>query len=269
MCMTGPLAIRHYLFISLVLLMAGCARMAKAPVTTPVVDHSKAAAAPARVVKQNQGVHLVRKGDTLYSIAWRYGEDYKEVAHWNGIRFPYVIYPGQVIRLKALPGTAVPSPKPIPAPTSARQAAAKQIQIPAERIPIPQQQSVKTADKLVWRWPTTGKLVRLNLPTSEKGLNIAGSMGQEIHAAADGEVVYSGSGLLGYGKLIIIKHNDTYLSAYAHNDRVLIEEGMQVTIGQKIATMGIGNNGKPLLHFEIRKDGKPVDPMLYLPVQRS
>ncbi|MBF8268510.1 MAG: peptigoglycan-binding protein LysM, partial [Gammaproteobacteria bacterium] len=87
--------------------------------------------------------------------------------------------------------------------------------------------------------------------------------------AADGEVVYSGSGLLGYGKLIIIKHNDTYLSAYAHNDNLFIEEGMQVASGQKIATMGIGNNGKPLLHFEIRKDGKPVDPMRYLPAQRS
>ncbi|MBF8269765.1 MAG: hypothetical protein HW386_1474, partial [Gammaproteobacteria bacterium] len=111
---------------------------------------------------------MVQKGDTLFSIAWRYGEDYKEVALWNGIRPPYVIYPGQVIRLKTLPGSTVPSPNTNNAPTPGRQATAKQTQTPVERKPLPQ--SVKTADRLAWRWPTTGKLVRLNLPTSGKGL---------------------------------------------------------------------------------------------------
>ena len=262
----------HSLLIVFVLLLSACAWTTKTPVSPPVVDRSKPVNS-ARAITKNQVFHVVQKGDTLYSIAWRYGEDYKEVALWNGIRSPYVIYPGQEIRLKAPAGTTNMPQKPVPATTIApparRATAPKQIPAPAGRKSVPQSQSVRTADKLAWRWPTNGKLVRLNLPTSEKGLNITGTMGQEIRAAADGEVVYSGSGLLGYGKLIIIKHNDTYLSAYAHNDRIFIEEGMQVTIGQKIATMGIGNNGQPLLHFEIRKDGRPVDPMLYLPTQRS
>jgi len=264
----GPL--KSYLVLTVALLTAACATTVKAPVTTPVVDRTRSAAVTASAARQNRGYHVVEKGDTVYSIAWRYGEDYKEVAMWNGIKSPYLIYPGQVIRLKPPPGVSgsstTPGTRSAPprATTSLPRSSAPADR--AEPVPTP---GVKSADNLNWGWPTTGKIIYLNLPTSEKGLNITGAIGQEIRAAANGEVVYSGSGLLGYGKLIIIKHNDTYLSAYAHNDRILIEEGMQVTMGQPIATMGIGNNGQPLLHFEIRKDGKPVDPNQYLPAKRS
>lgn len=249
-----------------VLLLTACTTTVRAPVSIPIEERSRPVYAPAAKPTPGQGFHVVAQGDTLYSIAWRYGIDYKEVAAWNGIRPPYLIYPGQVIRLKSSSGV-VTMRQPKPSERQQENAARKTI-APSVRQTPPSSRS-RTAGEVTWRWPSEGKLVRLDLPTSDKGLNISGMLGQEIHAAAAGEVVYSGSGLLGYGKLIIIKHNDTYLSAYAHNDRILIEEGMQVTIGQQIATMGIGKNGKPLLHFEIRKNGKPVDPMRYLPPRNS
>ena len=261
---------KPYPVLAMVLLLAACATTIDAPVTTPVVDRTRSAASIPSAASHNRGYHVVEKGETLYSIAWRYGEDYKEVAVWNGIKSPHVIYPGQVIRLKPPTGATGSSTTPSTRSASPRTTTAlPRSPAPADRSEPEPAPGVKTADNLNWGWPTTGQIVHLNLPTSEKGLNITGNVGQEIRAAADGEVVYSGSGLLGYGKLIIIKHNDTYLSAYAHNDRILIEEGMQVTMGQPIATMGIGNNGQPLLHFEIRKDGKPVDPNQYLPARRS
>ena len=116
-----------------------------------------------------------------------------------------------------------------------------------------------------WQWPTSGRVIKSDSPTARKGLEIAGSQGQAVKAAAAGSVVYSGSGLLGYGRLIILKHSDTFLSAYAYNERLLVAEGDQVATGQQIATMGLDNSGQPVLHFEIRKDGRPVNPMEHLP----
>ena len=116
-----------------------------------------------------------------------------------------------------------------------------------------------------WQWPTSGRVIKSDSPTARKGLEIAGSQGQAVNAAAAGSVVYSGSGLLGYGRLIILKHSDTFLSAYAYNERLLVAEGDQVATGQQIATMGLDNSGQPVLHFEIRKDGRPVNPMEHLP----
>ena len=262
--MRQDLFIKHYPAVILVLFVTACSSSVKAPVSS----HSgrSGEARSARSTASNTGYHTVRKGDTLYSIAWRYRLDFKDVAAWNGINSPYVIFPGQKIRLT--PGH------------NANQSASKKtgenrpIQDSSKRsspAPATGKQVQKTLPdrKIDWNWPTTGRIVKINLPTLENGLNISGTVGQEVKAAASGEVVYSGSGLLGYGKLIIIKHNETFLSAYAHNDRILIKEGMKVTIGQKIATMGIGNNGEPLLHFEIRKNGKPVDPVIYLPARRS
>ena len=254
--------IKHYPAVILVLFVAACSSTVKAPVSSP------AGGSDGSVSTRSSGrpaYHTVVKGDTLYSIAWRYGMDFKDVAAWNSIKSPYVIYPRQKIRLNA--------------PHRSRQTAGANSRDSQRTRDTLQKRTETTAPKktqkitpdrnIYWGWPTAGKIVTLNLPTSENGLNISGNIGQEVKAAASGEVVYSGSGLLGYGKLIIIKHNETYLSAYAHNDRILIKEGMKVTIGQKIATMGIGNNGKPLLHFEIRKNGKPVDPRKYLPTHRS
>ena len=119
--------------------------------------------------------------------------------------------------------------------------------------------------RLHWSWPIKGQILRGFYATGNKGIDIAGSIGQTIKAARSGIVVYSGSGLSGYGKLLIIKHNYLYLSAYAHNRRLLVKEGQKVNKGQSIAEMGVGVNAKPSLHFEIRKNGKPVNPLNYLP----
>ncbi len=231
----------------------------------------------------NSGYHVVEKGDTLYSIAFRYSKDFKAVAQWNRISPPYTIYPGQFVRLKPaadqrtagtpakkkgtplqtetvkkLPSknkTATTAPKPKPATKPAtKQVATKQ---PAKK-PLP-------AGAVKWSWPTVGKLVKSNSPTSKKGIDISGKSGQTIKAAATGDVVYSGSGLFGYGKLIIIKHNETYLSAYAYNSKLLVKEGDRVRAGQPISYMGQDHSGRTVLHFEIRKNGKPTNPITYLP----
>jgi len=220
----------------------------------------------------------VQKGETLYSIAWGYGLDYKDVARWNGIYPPFTIFPGQALNLATRKSGAQPAPTAKsgqqeitrPRPTESKEisepAANKTGEITRQSSPVP---APLPAGNPAWQWPTRGRLLRDNSPTSEKGVNISGKHGQEIKAAANGEVVYSGSGLLGYGKLIIIKHNEIYLSAYAHNSHIFVKEGERVAVGQKIATMGLVSNGKPVLHFEIRKNGKPVDPLKFLPANRK
>ncbi|NKB36727.1 MAG: peptidoglycan DD-metalloendopeptidase family protein [Gammaproteobacteria bacterium] len=257
-------------------LLAACTSSVKAPVDsrskTPDSEtrpgYSKSIAQPNQVNKGEY--HIVEKGDTLYSIAWRYGLDYKNVAVWNDIIGNYVIYPGQFIRLKPDRKKA----RPLQAgPLETRQQSKKtpESAITQKKNTVvraksqPKQTKSGLTKNIAWRWPTKGKLVKLNTPTSKKGIDIAGKLGQKVKAAADGDVVYSGSGLLGYGKLIIIKHSDTYLSAYAHNEKVYAKEGDKVKVGQAIATMGAGNKGRPLLHFEIRKDGTPVNPLTHLP----
>jgi lipoprotein NlpD len=219
------------------------------------------------------GYHTVSRGDTLYAIAWRYGLDYRDVASWNGIAEPYLIRPDDRLRLSPPPRPLQPlPPRADSAPAAAmrdtsrassgadtmRTTAAPPGKTIVAHEPI-------TTDAISWQWPADGQLLRLNTPTAEKGIRIGGRVGQVIKAAAPGKVVYSGSGLIGYGKLIIIKHNDTYLSAYAHNSELLVKEGDSVTGGQTIATMGAGNDGRALLHFEIRRNGKPIDPLTRLP----
>ena len=213
--------------------------------------------------------HVVLKGDTLYSIAWRYGLDYKDVASWNQISGKYVIYPGQFIRLKPdKKSTSALTPGPIVSKKSKQETSVKKSSSTrSDTSPVLKKpgKSISTSQRVAWQWPTRGKIVKLNTPTSKKGVDIQGSIGQKIAAAAAGDVVYSGSGLLGYGKLIIIKHNENYLSAYAHNEKLYAKEGDRVKAGQQIATMGIAGGNRPLLHFEIRKDGSPVDPLKHLP----
>jgi len=193
--------------------------------------------------------HIVRSGETLFSIAWRYGKDPVDVARWNRLGDGSLIYPGQIIRLTPPAGTvgrtiARPSPaasKPLP-------------RIPAQPSPS-------------WAWPTRGR-ISVDFggkPGAGTGVLIDGQAGQPIRAAAAGRVVYAGGGLIGYGQLIIIKHNDTYLSAYGYNASLLVKEGTAINKGQQIATMGEGPERKARLHFEIRRNGKPVNPRQYLP----
>ncbi|EGG99449.1 Lipoprotein NlpD [gamma proteobacterium IMCC2047] len=203
-----------------------------------------------------KGVHTVRRGETLYAIAWRYGRDYRELARANGIRWPYTIYLGQRISLyKSAP--------PASAPSKTTQVAKK----PQQRVvqPKPAPQPVVTKGPISWRWPVKGAIVGRFNGVSNKGIDIKGKAGQTVRAAADGVVVYAGSGLIGYGNLVIIKHSQTFLSAYAHNKKVLVAEKNKVKAGQKIAEIGSSGASENKLHFEIRKNGKPVNPLWYLP----
>ena len=194
--------------------------------------------------------HVVRKGETLFSIAWRYGKDAQTLARWNRLGDGSLIHPGQVIRLTPPSGSS-----------SRTTASSRSSQPPKTPLPqIPAQPSPR------WAWPTSG---RINVefgakPGSGTGVLINGKIGQPIVAAASGRVVYAGSGLIGYGQLIILKHNDTYLSAYGYTASLLVKEGQEVKKGQRIATMGEGPERKPRLHFEIRRNGKPVNPRQYL-----
>lgn len=229
--------------------------------------------------KRSYITYKVRPGDTLYSISWRYGYDHREVAAWNKIKRPYDIYPGQkLVIITSNKKTKAPYGKPHSPKGSAVEKA------PPAKSKAPVKPSVATAAthsksektvnkpkqaanrKIVWQWPAKGKLItKFNPATGDKGLDIEGKKGQTVKAAASGDVVYSGKGLIGYGNLIIIKHNETYLSAYGHNRRLLAREGQKVKKGEKIAEMGGTNKDGPILHFEIRKLGKPINPLWYLP----
>jgi len=263
-------------------------------------------------------VHTVAAGDTLYSIAWESGNDYRDLAAWNDIPRPYLIKPGQTIRLSApAPSQGVvrrPSQGPtvhvvqrgetlyrisithdisvqdlaswnnIPPPYTLRVGQRIRLVEPAERAgagsrtagksvsasdkpkrDAPRPSTINTDGKIDWAWPTDGKLIGRFGDGNSKGIEIGGRKGQPIRASESGQVVYEGGGLRGYGQLIIIKHNATYLSAYAHCDRILVKEGDVVKRGQKIADMGSSGTDRIKLHFEIRRHGTPANPLSYLP----
>jgi lipoprotein NlpD len=233
--------------------------------------------------KNNNKIHLVVLGETLYSIAWRYGVDYRELAYFNGIKPPYRIHPTQKILIDSSAqknAIGVPEIKTSKAPVLVNQGAVSNKVVvkkppvkPVNRsekkpfvVPLtPKNTSVSSA--LKWQWPAAGKLLAPFQGDSalNKGIDLNGKLGESVFAAASGQVVYSGSGLRGYGKLLIIKHNEIFLSAYAHNSELLIKEGDVVKVGQRIADMGSSGTNRVKLHFEIRREGKPVDPLLYLP----
>jgi lipoprotein NlpD len=221
----------------------------------------------------------VQRGDTLYGIAFRNGVDVRELAAWNGLSAPYTIYPGQSLRLyprsggvaaaQPAPTTSTPGPSatsaakppttapPRPAPTTAV--------VPVLPQPVPP--ATVPQSSIRWRWPADGPLLSRFVagePTKQ-GIDVGGASGASVKAAADGVVVYSGSGLVGYGELVIIKHNDAWLSAYGHNRARMVNEGAVVKAGQQIAVMGRTGAPRDMLHFEIRYNGKPVDPLVYLP----
>jgi lipoprotein NlpD len=200
--------------------------------------------------KPDSRTYTVRSGDTVYSIAWRHGVDYRDVARLNKLPADYRIYPGQVLRLPP------PSGKPQPAPPAARTTA------PTGKPPAPS----AAEDVTVWVWPTDGEIAAVRYaPTDSQGLTIKGQAGQLVRAAAAGKVVYTGSGLRGFGNLLIIKHSNVFLSAYGHNQELKVKEGEEVVTGQPVAVMGLGPGQTAMLYFEIRYNGHPVDPRWYLP----
>lgn len=235
--------------------------------------------------------YLVAKGDTLYSIAWANELDPEALARWNGLKSPYLIYPGQPLVLHPTgdeepeeeelteepPVASKPDSGPV-APRSPPPSKPTAVVKPAPPAPVTKPAGaplpVAAPPPVVapvalseWRWPADGAAQRANASgdTSRTGLQIFGKIGQPVRAARAGRVVYAGSGLQGYGLLAIVKHDDTFLSAYGHNDRLLVREGDAVTGGQTLAEMGEGPGQKPLVYFEVRRKGKPIDPLSVLP----
>ena len=237
--------------------------------------------------------YTVKRGDTLYAIAFRLGLDFRDLAARNGIKAPYMINVGQVLQTsKPVAVASNKSPKTSGAgkSTTARTASSKpqssatkskttsrkatESSTTSTKITKKTQPSKKaSSSKSVepnrpvsrWRWPSRGKVVRTFASNVHKGIDIAGRRGDPVTATAAGKVVYAGAGVTGYGSLIIVKHNDTYLSAYGHNEQLLVSEGSVVKVGQQIATMGSSGTNSVKLHFELRRLGKPVDPLTLLP----
>ncbi len=231
------------------------------------------------------GRHVVQPGETLYSIAWRYGRDYRELGSANGIEPPWQLRAGQVLRLD-LRGTVTSSrdngssgraagasagnrtaPPVVSSPSPTPRTAKKPAVTRAPDATAPLASRTQTVASINWRWPYLGTVIADYSASGKvnKGIDIAGKPGDAVRAAAQGNVVYAGNGLLGYGNLIIVNHNEHYLSAYAHNRKILVQEGEEVKAGQVIAELGSSGAERPMLHFEIRKNGNPVDPAYYLP----
>jgi lipoprotein NlpD len=298
---------------SVAVLLVACGAPAPSGRKAPIVEHGVADSQSASSDSQQKPVarptatttkiHIVQKGDTLYSIAFVNGVDYRDVAEWNDIKDPSAIKIGQQLKLN------IPTDEPVVQKTEVKPAAplappklggvrnqpkvgrlaySEEALAKADRMqddvaqPAPvvvattKSPVVNTAkddtpeEAMEWGMPTNGKVIAdFSESANRKGVDITGKRSQAIVASASGKVVYSGSGLRGYGKLIIIKHNKTYLSAYAHNDQILVKEGQSVNRGQKIAEMGNTDADQVKLHFEIRKLGKPVDPAKYLPLVKS
>jgi lipoprotein NlpD len=322
-------------------LLAACSTMRSSVVVEPASGGYSQPVAHARTPIPG-GSYQVVKGDTLYSIAFRNGVDFRDLAQWNGVSAPYTIWPGQWLKLQVsgtvvsapsapppvvpvhVAGTAPSMPAPIPvahphetppppstvaaapafepvavpatasttakvtnttapAPTASvvpAAAATAATVVPVAGVPAPSPTTVpppakipvaaagpsRTASGVTWRWPAQGSLIkRFQSGDSIPGVEIAGNTGDSVRAAADGVVVYSGNGLVGYGELVIIKHNDSFLSAYGHNSKRMVKEGQRVSAGQQIAEMGSTGATRSELEFQIRKDGNPVDPLGYLP----
>ncbi len=219
---------------------------------------------PPTRISRGPGWYTVKISDTLYSIAWRYDLDYKQLASWNRIDVNAPIHPGQRLRLLNPAKQTVAGNSGKKADSSKKTAVNKKTK--AKTSNKSTKAGNRNPDK--WIWPTRGRPLNTFLASKldRRGIDIAGKLGQPVRAVANGRVVYSGNGLAGYGNLIIIKHSDTYLSAYAYCQERLVQQGTSVKAGMLVARMGRKDN-TPKLHFEIRRNGKPVDPMKYLPNQ--
>ncbi|MGY0611231.1 MULTISPECIES: peptidoglycan DD-metalloendopeptidase family protein [unclassified Luteimonas] len=246
--------------IAALLVLAGCG-------TSKVVREGGSASARSSTPKPGQTI-TVRRGDNLYRLATSNGISALDLAMWNGIAAPYTIYPGQTLRLYPSAGTRTSTASRGRTGSTARPPTDSRGRVvrPTQAPPQPTG-SAPLKSAVAWRWPAEGQLVSrfTEGDPTRQGIGVAGSAGHAVRAAGDGVIVYSGSGLVGYGELIIIKHDEQWLSAYGHNRKRLVGEGDRVKAGQQIAEMGRTGADRDMLHFEIRYNGKPVDPLRYLP----
>ena len=276
--------------VALALVGCGSSRPNRAP-----VEDRGAAASSAPVVATTvkpppgfenagkPGYYTVKPGDTLIRIGLENGQSQKDIARWNALENPNRIEVGQVLRIvppladssavvtkPVSSGTVTTTPittAPAPGKAASAAAAAPVASAPAAAKAAPAPVAAGADDELAWIWPGKGNVIAEFDEVKNKGVDIAGSAGDAVVAAADGKVVYAGAGLRGYGNLIILKHNNTYLTAYAHNQSLLVKEDQAVKKGQRIAEMGSSDADRVKLHFEVRRQGKPVDPLKYLPAK--
>jgi len=258
--------------------VAGCA--SKGVNRAPVEDRGTSVGRPAATIASDApvkppvgienagkpGYYTVKPGDTLIRIGLDTGQNFRDIVRWNNLENPNLIEVGQVLRIVP-PSSDNPLvvTRPVTSGTVGTSTAAAPVR-PAS-VPASNPQSASTEDDIAWIWPAQGKLITGFDEVKNKGYDIDGKAGDAIIASADGRVVYAGAGLRSYGNLIILKHNNTYLTAYAHNQTLLVKEDQTVKKGQKIAEMGNSDADRVKLHFEIRRQGKPVDPAKYLPAK--
>jgi len=258
-----------------VVLLSGCAAQhGPAPVVdgrSPVAASKPAAAAPAPVPAAPEGSYLVKKGDTLYSIALEHGADYRELAQWNSLDDPTKIRVGQMLKVKPPDVAAVPAPgAPVVGKIVSRGVESRALETPAPiskpsppvaAVPAPAVKDVSSE----FIWPKKGKILSNFAEPRSKGIDIDGKLGDPVLAAAPGRVTYTGNGIPGLGKLVVIKHDNGFITVYAHNRDIMVKEQQTVSRGQKIAELGSSDADRPKLHFQIRKGSAAVDPLRYLP----
>ena len=262
--MRGMPAHRILAIVVLLALLAGCGRshVVREPAAQQRSSRVAAGERPIRLSQPRYGATaVVQRGQSVYRIATENGLTALDLALWNDIPPPYIIHPGQRLRLYPGGQRGVAASSPAAQPRRSGVPATR----PATQMPPPV--VAPAASSIGWRWPADGGVLETfaSGDPTRQGIDIAGKGGQPVRAAADGVVVYSGSGLVGYGELLIVKHNEQWLSAYGHNRARLVNEGQRVQAGQQIAEMGRSGASRDMLHFEIRYNGKPVDPQQYLP----
>ena len=247
------------------LMLPGCANKGRlAPVEDPSIASNRSTARPLTSSENagKPGFYTVKPGDTLIRIGMDNGQSWRDILRWNKLDNPNLIETGQVLRVAPPQPEAVARPAtPVASPPVSVASAPK----PATSVPATSGATADAAeDVLSFQWPVRGNVIAGFDESKNKGIDIGGKAGDPVVAAADGRVVYAGAGLRGYGNLIILKHNNTYLTAYAHNQTLLVKEDQVIKRGQKIAEMGSSDADQVKLHFEVRRQGKPVDPVKYL-----
>ena len=293
----------NWLALGSLLVVSACVSQRPAPVVDRSGRSAATAAAPAAtptlVRAAKDGIYVAQRGDTLQNVALAFGVDQKDLARWNGMGESEALIPGQTLQVTPPADVATVSPitrggqaevRPLPPPGVSAPGATAPLPPsslppslpptatppavppppappPAAVTPAPPEPSRASSASLPWIWPTAGKVIETFDDPRNKGIDIAGNEGAPVQAAADGEVVYVGSAVRGYGNLVIVRHSDDFITAYAHNRKVLVAEKQSVKRGQPIAELGRSDADRPKLHFEIRHQGKPVDPLKYLPAR--